>query len=214
MDNKKIIRIAPTDEWVIITWMMSNRCNQNCCYCPPRYNSKDGKIYTIDEFKARWIDMFNKTKKFGLKYKVSFTGGEATVQKSFFPFLEWLYANYSEHMGLSLLTSNGSASVNYYLKAFKFIDNLSISVHSEFIDEKKFFDKLIKINKSLPKGKFFHVNIMDEPWNRDRIKYYEEILKEHDIYYSVNFLTFLNDKSLIPIFNGDLNLDISRPYKL
>ena len=39
---------------------------------------------------------------------------------------------------------------------------------------------------------------MDEPWNQDRIKYYEEILKEHNIYYSINLVVNTNkDKPLI-----------------
>jgi len=213
-DNRKIIQIKPTDDWYIITWMMSNRCNQSCCYCPDEYHSADGKIYSLEEFKTIWKDIFNKTQQFGLKYKISFTGGEVTIQKSFLPFLEWLYENYRDYIGLSLLSSNGSASANYYLKAFKYIDNLSISIHSEFINEKKLFEKIIKINKTLPDGKFFHVNIMDEPWNRDRQKYYEQILKDNNIYYSVNFLNNYDNKPFIPIINGDLNFELSEPYKL
>lgn len=216
MDNRKIIQVKPTDDWYDITWVMSIRCNQDCCYCPNEYHSADGKLYNLDEFKEIWLDIFKKTQHFNLKYKLSFTGGEVTIQKSFLPFLEWLYANYKERIGLSILSSNGTASANYYLRAFEHIDNLSISVHSEFIDEKKFFKKIVTINETLPPGKFFHVNVMDEPWNRDRREYYEQILKDNNIYYSVNFLHDFEskNKAYIPIIKGDLNFDLSKPSKL
>lgn len=214
MEKRKIIEIIPTDKWYSITWGLGNRCNQSCCYCPPEFHSDNGKIYSLEELKGYWIDIVNKTHQFGLKYKISFTGGEPTIQKSFLPFLEWLRANYADQIGLLILSSNGSASVNYYLRTFKVIDNLSISLHSEFINEELYFQKIVSIKKALPEGKFFHVNLMDEPWNRQRIPYYEQILKDHNIYYTVNVVNNYGDKPFIPIANGNLNFDLSKPYQL
>jgi hypothetical protein len=110
-------------------------------------------------------------------------------------------------------TSNGTASVNHYLKILGLIDNLSISLHSEYINEQKFFNKIIDIKNSLPLGKFLHVNIMNEPWNKVRIAYYENILKDHDIYYTVNDILYPTHLKLIPIFKGDLNFDLSKSHK-
>lgn len=210
----KIIKVKPVDDWFNITWELGNRCNQSCCYCPPDWHSSTGKLYKLQELQNIWLDIFNKTKHLNLKYKISFSGGEATVQKNFLPFLDWLRENYDNRLAKLLLTSNGSASLNYYNKLYKLIDNLSISVHSEFINEKKFFEKIIKLKENLSEDKFLHINIMDEPWNRDRIKYYEQILKDHNIYYSVNLLRSYQDSEFVPIHNRNLNFDISKSYKL
>lgn len=214
IDDRKIIKVTPVDDWFTITWELGNRCNYSCCYCLPQCHSSDGKIYSLEELQNIWKDIFNKTKHTGLKYKIAFTGGEPTIQKSFLPFVEWLRDNYQEHLAKILSTSNGSASVNYYLKLIEVIDNLSISLHSEYIDEEKFFKKLIELKNKLPANKFLHINVMNEPWNQERIKYYEQILKDHDIYYSVNYIHFDRTKPLIPMFEGKLNFDLSKPYKL
>ena len=214
VDSRKIIKVEPVDDWFTITWELGNRCNQSCCYCPPEWNSPTGKLYSLEELQNIWIDIVNKTQHLGIKYKISFSGGEATIQKSFLPFLAWLRTNYSEQIAKILLTSNGSASLNYYLKIIKLIDNLSISIHSEYIDEKKFFDKIIKLKQQLPADKFLHINVMNESWNQERIKYYEKILTEYDIYHSVNSVHVDPTKTVIPIFRGNFNFDLSKPYKL
>lgn len=213
-DNRKIIKVVPTDDWFIITWELGNRCNQSCCYCPPDWHSPNGKLYTLEELQNIWQDIVKKTQHLRLKYKISFTGGEVTMQKNFYPFLSWLRENYNDQLAKLLLTSNGSASFTHYIKLYEFLDNLSISVHSEFIDEKKFFKNIIDLKQNMPTGKFLHINVMDEPWNQDRIKYYEQILKDYDIYYSVNRLNAYANTSFIPIFNRNLNFDISKPYQL
>jgi MoaA/NifB/PqqE/SkfB family radical SAM enzyme len=212
--SNKIIRVEPADNWFVITWELGNRCNQSCCYCSPELHSPDGKLYSLEELQQFWIDIYAKTQHLGLKYKICFSGGEATIQKNFLPFLEWLKREYTDNIAKLVLTSNGTASADYYLRALNLIDNLSISVHSEYINEQKFFDKLIDIRRSLPDGKFLHVNVMNEPWNTERIAYYEQVLKDNDIYYSVNTVLYRPDVKLIPIFKGNLNFDISKPHKL
>jgi len=213
MSDKKIIRVEPNDNWFVITWELGNRCNQSCAYCHPDLHSPDGKIYSLEELQNFWIDVFTKTKHLGLKYKICFSGGEATIQKNFLPFLEWLKVEYKDHIAKLVLTSNGTASVNHYLKILDLIDNLSISLHSEYINEQKFFNKIIDIKNSLPLGKFLHVNIMNEPWNQVRIAYYEQILKDYEIYYTVNDILYPTHLKLIPIFKGDLNFDLSKSHK-
>ena len=214
VDNRKIIKVAPVDDWFTITWELGNRCNYSCCYCPPEWHSLDGKLYSLEELQNIWVDIVNKTQHLGLKYKISFSGGEATIQKSFLPFLQWLRDNYSDQLAKILLTSNGSASLTYYLKTMQLIDNLSISIHSEYIDEKKFFEKIISLKQQLPADKFLHINIMNEPWNQERIKYYEQVLTEYDIYHSVNSVCVDPDNPLLPVLKGNFNFDISKPYKL
>jgi len=205
---KNIIKIEPTIEYFSITWAITSRCNYDCMYCPEEFHDNSSKHYSPKELKLYWSDIVDKTKHLGLRYKISITGGEATTNKDFLPFLEWMRHDYTDSIGQILLTSNGSASVNYYKKAFSVIDNITLTVHSEHIDEKKFFDK-VKILKKHADGldKVLHVDIMDEYWNSARILLYKPILESNNIPYSINQLRYDRGTRTYPIFKGKLNLD-------
>jgi hypothetical protein len=108
-----------------------------------------------------------------ITYKISFTGGEVTANKSFLPLIEYLRSGLFD-IGQLVVTTNGSASVNYYRRLSELVDSISFSTHSEFFDEAEFFNKVHEINKIMPKpGKSVHVNIMDEWWNQERIELYK-----------------------------------------
>lgn len=176
-------------------------------YCPPSLHDNHSKHLTLDQFKKYWLDIYNKSKSQNRKYKLIFTGGEVTSNKDFLPFLAWLRDTYSE-IDKVLVTTNGSATFKYYQNMYKYVDNISFSVHSEFIKETRFFNTIIKLKQSLPASKFIHVNIMDEYWNRDRIDIYRKLLTTHNVSYSVLevHLNHVIDKK--PVFKGKLDLEI------
>jgi hypothetical protein len=116
--------------------------------------------------------------------------------------------NYQDNIAKILVTSNGSASLNYYTKLYTLIDNLSLSFHSEHADEQKFFDLAIELHQNLLPGKHLHVNIMDESWNQDRIKLYQKILDQHSISNVVNNIDYSMQTRSIPIIKGKFNLEI------
>ena len=125
-----------------------------------------------------------------MKYKISITGGEPTANKSFLPFLKWLRDNFSS-VAQVIVTSNGSASLNYYLKLCDQIESLSLSTHSEYMNEQEFFVKCKELNKVLVNPeKSFHVNIMNEYWNQERIALYKNFLKQNNINYTVNEIDY------------------------
>ena len=203
-----IYRIEPTDQVFSLTWNIGTRCNYDCMYCPTSLHDNYSKHASLDLLKQRWQSIFSKTARRNLLYKISFTGGEVTVNKSFLPLLRWMRKNYQDNIAKILVTSNGSASLNYYTKLYELIDNLSLSFHSEHADEQKFFDLAIKLYQNLLPGKHLHVNIMDELWNQDRIKLYQKILDQYDISNAVNNIDYSMQTRSIPIMKGKINLGI------
>ena len=203
-----ICRIEPTDRVFSLTWNIGTRCNYDCMYCPTSLHDNYSKHASLDLLKQRWQSIFSKTSHKNLPYKISFTGGEVTVNKSFLPLLQWMRENYQDNIAKILVTSNGSASLNYYTKLYSLVDNLSLSFHSEHANEQKFFDLAIKLHQNLLPGKHLHVNIMNEVWNQHRILTYQRILDQHNISNIVNNIDYSMKTRSFPIMKGESNLDI------
>jgi len=161
----------------------------------------------LEKLQTAWDSFYQKTKHIGLPYKLSFTGGEVTANKSLLPLIEYLNSK-SFNIGQLLITTNGSASLNYYKKLSNFADSITFSTHSEFIDEKKFFNTVLKINELMirPK-KSVHVNIMDEFWNQERIELYKNWCVDNDISYSINTVNYNLQTRTYPLLQGKLNFE-------
>ncbi len=177
-------------------------------YCPTSLHDNHSKHASLEQLKKRWQSIFSKTEHKNLPYKISFTGGEVTVNKSFLPLLRWMREKYQDNISKILVTSNGSASLNYYTKLYALVDNLSLSFHSEHADEQRFFDLAIKLHQSLEPGKHLHVNIMNEFWNQDRILMYQQLLNQHSISNMINHINYTIQTRSIPIMKGKSNLEI------
>ena len=185
----KIIRVVPTEKYFSVSWMLGRRCNYDCMYCPPIYHNTTSPHKDLETLKNAWQKIYDKTKHKNLKYKISFTGGEPTANKSFLPFVQWLNLNFPiHHLGI---TTNGSAGVNHYKKLAKELSSISFSTHTEFMDEQKFFEKARSLNRlMIGPGKSFIVNIMNEYWAEERIKLYKEYCKKNFINYTVNEIDY------------------------
>ena len=175
-------------------------------YCPPYLHDNSSKHKSLDELKRYWLSIIENTRACGLKYKIVFTGGEVTGNRAFLPFLRWLRDEFKEQIGLVILTTNGSATYSYYMKLYEVADNIAFSLHSEHVNEQKFFDTIIKLHQTIGKDKFLHVLVMNEFWNQDRIKLYQKLLDEHKISYNVNDIDYSKQTRTIPIMKGKLNL--------
>lgn len=206
--ENKIVQVIPTEEYFSINWLVSTRCNYDCMYCSPEWHDTDSKHHTLEKLQQAWLRIFEKTHHLNLPYKISFTGGELTNNKNFLPFVTWLRENYNDRLFKLLLTTNGSATLKYYSKLFENIDNIAFSVHSEHVDEKKFFDMIIKLHQTIAADKFMQVSIMNEHWNQDRILMYKKLLDQHNISYTVNDIDYAFQTRSYPVFKGKLNLDI------
>ena len=203
----KIIRVEPTVPSISLTWMLGARCNYDCMYCPAELHDKTSKHPELDDLKRVWMNFYSKTKDSKLPYKISFSGGEVTANKSFLPLIEYLR---SENFNIShiIITTNGSASLKYYKQLSKVVEAISFSTHSEFFNEQEFFDKVKAIDALMIRPeKSLHVNIMNEFWNQDRIKLYVHWLEQQDISYSINDIDYSSKTRLTPLAKGALNFN-------
>ena len=176
-------------------------------YCSPDWHDNTSSFKSLEELQDAWCKVFDKTKNLNLPYKISFVGGELTANKNFLPFVTWLRANYAEHLFKVMVTTNGSASTRYYEKMIAAIDNITFSVHTEHIDEAKFFNMILDLSRNLPEGKFLQVIIMNEYWNADRIPMYVKLLEDNNISYLVNEIDYTYKTREQPIFFGKLNFE-------
>lgn len=207
----KIISVAPTTEYFSIEWILGRRCNYDCMYCPTDLHNLTSKPHSLELLQSAWASIVTQTQGQRLPYKIVFSGGEVTADKSFLPFVKWLRSQHSDIIGMIIVTTNGSASLRYYKDLAKIVDAISFSTHSEFFNEREFFNKVLEINKLMVRPeKSVHVNVMDEFWNSERISMYEEFLKEHDVSYSVNKVNYDWQTRAYPIMQGTLNLDSIR----
>jgi len=182
----KIVRIEPTQPMLSMTWMIGSRCNYACSYCPSELHDDTSPHPDLDKLKQAWQNFYAKTQHIGLPYKISFTGGEVTANRSFLPLIEFLKTGEFD-LGQLIVTTNGSASIAYYLRLAELVDAISFSVHSEFWNEDKFFETVITVNTQMKKPKkSCHVNIMDESWNQSNFVKYCNLLDQHQVSYSIN----------------------------
>jgi MoaA/NifB/PqqE/SkfB family radical SAM enzyme len=183
----KIVRVEPVVPAISMTWMIGSRCNYACSYCPAELHDDTSAHPELDTLKQVWQNFYDKTHAQGVPYKISFTGGEVTANKSFLPLIEYLRSNYA--IGQMLVTTNGSASTAYYLRLAELVDAISFSIHSEYWEEHKFFETVTAVNKVMIRPeKSCHVNIMDESWNRENFPRYQELLTQHGVSHSINVI--------------------------
>jgi pyruvate-formate lyase-activating enzyme len=126
-----------------------------------------------------------------LKYKINFTGGEISLNKSFLSFIKWLRKNYNDRLFQVGLSTNGSAQSKYYLELIEYVDFITFSTHSEFFNEKKFFENVLACKTKIQgTEKTIQVSVMNEPWHAERIKTYIEFFNLQNISYSLNEIDF------------------------
>lgn len=206
--TSEIVSVAPTEKYYSLTWKLTVRCNYDCMYCPSKWHDRNGKQHDLSTLQSAWESILNRTSHQNLPYKISFSGGELTTNKNFLPFVQWLRQQYNDKLFSILLTTNGSASAAYYAKLFDVVNSISFSLHSEHVDEQKFFNNVINLKNAVASDRFLHVNLMNEAWNQHRIPEYVKILKNHNISYSINEIDYTLQTRSIPIFKGHLNLNV------
>jgi MoaA/NifB/PqqE/SkfB family radical SAM enzyme len=205
---EKIISVTPTTEYLSLTWMLGARCNYDCMYCPTELHDATSQPHDLETMQQVWKNIYEKTQYKNLLYKISFTGGEVTANKNFLPLVQWLRNNYKD-IAMILLTTNGSASKRYYIDLCQHVESISFSTHSEFMNEKRFFETVAAINKIMVRPKkSIHVNIMDEYWNQERIKIYQKFLDQHAVSYSVNSVDYATATRTYVLNQGEQNLAI------
>jgi organic radical activating enzyme len=206
MTDPKIIRIDPVPRQFSISLMVGSRCNYDCMYCPAELHDKTSQHHDLETLQNILHQVIKKTEHLNLQYKIVFTGGEVTTNRNFLPLVEWIKQQpYSTQI---FFTSNGSASLKYYTRLAGLVNGMSFSTHSEFMDEKKFFTAAKALNNIMIRPeKSFHVNIMDEYWNKSRSVMYEKFCQEHNISHSVNWINYNHQTRTQILRQGKQNLE-------
>ena len=203
-----IVRVTPLPEYFSLTWMLGSRCNYDCMYCPTELHDMTSRPHDLESMQQVWRNIYEKTQDKNLPYKISFTGGEVTANKNFLPLIKWLRDTYAD-IAMILLTTNGSASQRYYLDLSQYVESISFSTHSEYMDEQRFFDTVLAVDQLMVRpAKSVHVNIMDEHWNQDRIKLYQQWLTKHNISHSVNTINYTTATRTYILNQGVKNLAV------
>lgn len=140
-----------------VIWDLGRRCTYSCSYCPPhrRNNwsataSYDELVKTADSIK-RYNDIYNRYRNNDFRVACSFTGGEPTVNPSFFPFLEYLTKNFPEMK--RTLTTNGFYTTRRLYQVIEHTEFTTISYHCEATSEQK-----IQVKKNMQ-------TMIDEKYN-------------------------------------------------
>jgi MoaA/NifB/PqqE/SkfB family radical SAM enzyme len=176
-------------------------------YCPAELHDTTSRHPDLAQLKTAWDSLYQKTQHIGLPYKISFTGGEVTANKSFLPLIEHLRSGLFA-LGQLVVTTNGSASLGYYTRLASLVDAISFSTHSEHIEEQEFFNKAQAIDGLMTRpSKSFHLNIMNEFWNQDRIALYRSWCEQRGISYSINSIEYDKQTRPQPILQGVYNLE-------
>lgn len=162
--------VTPTEDLFSITWNLGPRCNFECSYCPPKFHSKTARHMTLAEMVLAWEDLLTKTTHRNKRYKISFSGGEITINPDFLPFLEWLRKEHGDIIANIGFTTNGSAGKNYYLRSISSADWITFSSHHEFMNSDKFKRNVLATHiKSIKLRKNIFVNIMAEDFARHEV---------------------------------------------
>lgn len=114
------------ENWFLVSWTLSNKCNYRCSYCPSMLH--DGSSGWPD--KNNVFDFVKNFQPSGKELCYRITGGEPTYWKYFSEFAQ-IVKSYGHYF--TFLT-NGSQSVDYYRDISHYSDGIIISYHPQYAD--------------------------------------------------------------------------------
>jgi len=138
-------------DWFLVSWTLSNKCNYRCEYCPDiLHNGSTGQPRW--ETVKRFVENFKVDKT--ICYRLS--GGEPTYWKHFLD-LAKLVKKQGHYFSF---VTNGSQRVKYYKEISNYTDGFMISYHPQYADVEHFIkianevDCPVAINLMLVPDKF------------------------------------------------------------
>jgi organic radical activating enzyme len=114
------------ENWFLVSWTLSNKCNYKCSYCPSNLHSGttgQPQWPTVERF----VKNFTVPGK-SLCYRIS--GGEPTYWKHFIDLAKLV----KEQGHTFSFMTNGSQTVDYYKEISQYADGIIISYHPEYAD--------------------------------------------------------------------------------
>ena len=177
-----------------VTWDTGRRCNYDCSYCPSHRHDNFSKHATIEQLKSNtdflfeYIDTYMQYRTYR-RAKISFTGGEPTVNPNFIPFIQYLKNEYNEKYadrwnGDFALTSNGAMGEKMAQKVMENLGHITVSYHSESDAKlkqqvrdriKQFYTQGPDYNFSVSVNVMFHANKKYFDECKDLCEYLDDI---------------------------------------
>ena len=113
-----------------VQWTLGNQCNYHCSYCNEVFHGGD-KPFPSEELIAEVCkDIVYHFDDLGRDVVFEFIGGEPTLSDN----IKEIGKRLHNHPVNIVLKTNGSASLNWWKDAKKYLTNVIISVHKEYCD--------------------------------------------------------------------------------
>lgn len=124
-------------DWFLVSWTLSNKCNYRCEYCPDiLHNGSTGQ--------PKWETVKNFVEKFNVDKTIAYrlSGGEPTYWKHFLD-LAKLVKKQGHYFSF---VTNGSQRVKYYKEISNYTDGFIISYHPQYADVEHFINIANEVN--------------------------------------------------------------------
>ncbi len=164
------------EQQLMVVWDLGRRCTYACSYCPPHRKNNWSATASLQELKStadsleRYSNIYNNMRNKPFKVATSFTGGEPTVNPSFFPFLEYLQDKYPKWK--RTLTTNGFYSKRKLKIVMDTTDFTTVSWHCEGTPAQK-VQVRENLQTMLDAGYNYKINIMFH----EQPDYYQECIE-------------------------------------
>lgn len=150
--------------------ILSDKCNFSCPYCRGLSGDIQGDISMSDAKKV--VDLWSS----GNLKNIRFSGGEPTIWKGLLELVE--YTNAKDCIKRIALSTNGSASIKYYLALVDAgVNDFSISLDAccsstanKMAGTDVRFNHLIKVIKTLSKITYVTIGVVLDSQNNDELK--------------------------------------------
>lgn len=167
--SKELVSIKPYKYIYRIELNPGNVCNYRCPYCIEKSNMGTGWM-EWKYLKAFCEDIIKRNKDKDILFSLC-NGGEPTM----YPHIDDLLDLLKDH--IILVGSNGSRSIEWWLKHLDKIDDLAISCHYSQINKKEFLQKIKYISERKTISIIFPLH---SPTFWDQYKFAEQIINECD----------------------------------
>ncbi len=161
-DGHRIVKPSTYDNYVV--WDLSRWCNFDCSYCPAAvHNHTDGhhSLQTLLHIVDLCESYFDGEK--GIQFSLS--GGEPTFDPSIIKLCKYIRARgHNVHV-----QSNGSRGKKFWEQFVPHVTSLTVSIHFEFINEKRLFKNIKDILDNLRDDSILEVKMIAQEENLERV---------------------------------------------
>lgn len=124
--------IPEKDDWFLVSWTLSNKCNYSCDYCPEHLHSGSTGQPRWETVK-RFVEKFTRP---GKKICYRLSGGEPTYWKHFLDLAKLV----KEQGHTFSFITNGSQTVEYFKEISEYTEGIIISYHPKYANLKHIID--------------------------------------------------------------------------